>query len=65
MKASELRNKSVSELKDELLENMKELFNLRTQKVMGQSSQTHQFRNVKRGIARIKTILCEKEGSLL
>lgn len=62
MKASELRNKSVNELKDELLSLMKELFNLRTQKSIGQSTQTHHFRRVKKGIARINTVICEKEG---
>jgi large subunit ribosomal protein L29 len=65
MKSSELRNKSVKELNDELLAMLKELFNLRIQKNIGQSTQTHQFRDVKRNVARIKTILCEKEGSSL
>jgi large subunit ribosomal protein L29 len=62
MKASELRNKSVKELKEELLALLKELFNMRTQRSVGQSSQTHGFRRVRKDIARIKTVLCEKEG---
>jgi large subunit ribosomal protein L29 len=65
MKASELRNKTGKELKDELLAKLKELFNLRTQKSIGQTTQTHQFKVVKRAIARIKTVLCEKEGASL
>lgn len=65
MKASELRNKSVKELKEEVLAMLKELFNLRTQKSIGQTTQTHQFKTVRRAIARIKTVLCEKEGSSL
>lgn len=64
MKASELRNKSVEELNQELLALLKEQFNLRIQKGHGQSPQTHVFKRVKRGVARIKTILTEKEGSL-
>jgi large subunit ribosomal protein L29 len=65
MIASELRNKSVKELNDELLAMLRELFNLRTQRSIGQSNQTHHFKRVKKDIARIKTLLCEKEGSLL
>lgn len=62
MIASELRKKTLIELKDELLAKLKELFNLRTQKSIGQTTQTHQFKMVKREIARIKTVLSEKEG---
>ena len=65
MKASELRNKSVAELKDELVALMRELFNLRTQRIVGQSTTTHHFKIVKKGIARINTVISEKEGSLL
>ena len=65
MKAIELRKKSVKELNDELLALYKEGFNLRTQRSVGQATQTHHFKRVKKGIARIKTILCEKEGSSL
>lgn len=63
MNVKELREKSVDELKNELLAVFKELFNLRVQKGIGQSPQTHLFRNAKKLIARIKTILREKEGS--
>lgn len=63
MKTSEMRNKSVTELSNELLALLKEQFNLRIQKGVGQSTQTHLFRKIRREIARIKTILSEKEGS--
>jgi large subunit ribosomal protein L29 len=63
MNASELRNKSVGELKSEVLALLKEQFNLRIQRGVGQSPQTHVFRKVRKAIARIKTILREKEGS--
>lgn len=56
---SELREKSVDALKAELLELLKEQFNLRMQKG-GEMSKTHRFKFVRRDIARIKTILNEK-----
>ncbi|MHB1947134.1 MAG: 50S ribosomal protein L29 [Gammaproteobacteria bacterium] len=60
MNASELRNKTVEELKSELLALLKEQFNLRIQRGVGQTPATHLFRKVRKEIARIKTILCEK-----
>lgn len=63
MKAIELKKKSVKELNDELVALYREGFNLRTQKSVGQSTQTHHFKRVKKDIARIKTVLREKEGS--
>jgi large subunit ribosomal protein L29 len=63
MKASELKSKSVGDLKGEMLALLKEQFNLRMQRGVGQVAQTHLFRKVRREIARIKTILREKEGS--
>ena len=63
MKASELREKSVEELQGELLELRKEQFNLRMQKATGQSQQTHTLRNVRRDIARVKTIFNQKADS--
>ena len=64
MKASELRKKSAKELQEELLGLLKEQFNLRTQRGVGQVSQTHQFKRIRRDVARIKLILSEmQEGS--
>ena len=63
MKANELRNKSVTELQAEQVAVQKEIFNLRMQRGIGQTPQSHLFRKLKRDIARIKTILSEKEGS--
>jgi large subunit ribosomal protein L29 len=60
MNASELRQKSVEELKKELLESLREQFNLRMQRATGQLSKPHLFRDVRRKIARIKTVLNEK-----
>lgn len=60
MNASELRDKNVEELQAELLELRKEQFNLRMQKATGQSNQTHTLKDVRRNIARVKTVLNQK-----
>lgn len=60
MKALELRDKKVDELKKMILDFRKELFNLRFQKSSSQLTNTAQVRKVRRNIARIKTILSEK-----
>ena len=60
MKVEELRNKNIDELTKELLALLREQFNLRVQKGMGQSPKTHLFKKVRLNIARIKTILKEK-----
>ena len=60
MKASELRDKSAVELQQELLSMLKVQFSLRMQHATQQLGNTNQLRNVRRDIARIKTILCQK-----
>ncbi len=62
MKASELRNKSTDELKQDLLGLLKEQFNLRLRKTTGQLNQSHLLRQTRRDIARIKTVLTQKAG---
>ncbi len=57
MKASDLRTKTVDELKDSLMDLRKERFNLRFQKASGQLENTARVRQVRRDIARVKTIL--------
>ena len=59
MEASELRNKSVDELNEELIALRREQFNLRMQQATGELSQNHQHRQVRKDIARIKTVLNE------
>ncbi len=61
MKAGELRTKSEDELKDSLLGLRKEAFNLRFQRASGQLENTARIREVRRGIARIKTILRQRQ----
>ena len=60
MKASDLRPKTQDQLKDELNNLRKEAFNLRFQKAGGQLGRTARVRQVRREIARIKTVLAEK-----
>ena len=60
MKASELKNKSVADLQQELLSLSKEQFGLRMQVATQQLSNTSQLSKVRRSIARVKTILTEK-----
>ncbi len=61
MKANDLRAKDASELNKELTEKLREQFNLRMQRGSGQLTRTHQLKEVRRTIARIKTILNEKK----
>jgi len=63
MKAQDLRQKSVEELKAELMGLLREQFNLRIQASTGQLSQTHTLKQVRRDIARVKTVLNEKAGA--
>ena len=57
MKASDLRTKTVDELTDSLMGLRKERFNLRFQKASGPLENTARVRQVRRDIARLKTIL--------
>jgi large subunit ribosomal protein L29 len=59
-KATDFRAKTADELKDELLGLKKEQFNLRFQAASGQIENTSRFREVRRDIARIKTVMAEK-----
>ena len=56
MKATELKDKSVEELNTELLNLLREQFNLRMQASTGQLEKTDQIRKVRRSIARVKKI---------
>jgi large subunit ribosomal protein L29 len=57
MKAADVRAKSADELKTQLGDLQKEAFNLRFQKASGQLENTGRVRQVRRDIARIKTII--------
>ena len=60
MKASKLREMSVEELEGEVSTLSEQLFKLRFQKATGQLDNVMKFRQVRRDLARIKTVLTEK-----
>lgn len=59
MKANELRNKSAEELNKELVDLLRAQFSLRMQLSTQQSNKTHELRRVRRGIARVRTLLTQ------
>lgn len=63
MKAKDLREKSVDELNQELLDLLQAQFKMRIQASTGQLEQTHNIKVVRRDIARVKTVLNEKAGA--
>jgi len=60
MKAADVRAKTDDELKTELGQLAKEVFNLRFQKASGQMENTARMRQARRDVARIKTVLAER-----
>tara|TARA_B100000287_G_scaffold67699_1_gene59285 strand:+ start:2794 stop:2994 length:201 start_codon:yes stop_codon:yes gene_type:complete len=60
MKIDDLKTKSEDELKAELDSLKKEAFNLRFQQATGQLENTARVRQVRRSVARVKTILSGK-----
>jgi len=63
MAAADLREKSVDELNTELTALFREQFNLRMQQGSGQDVRPHNHKRVRREIARIKTIIKEKQSA--
>lgn len=62
MKANELREKSVDELKAALGDELKSQFKLRMQHATGQLNESHKVKQARRNIARIKTVINQKAG---
>lgn len=60
MNAKDARDLTPDQLSDELVKLKKEQFNLRFQKASGQLEKTARIGEVRRSIARIKTVLTEK-----
>jgi len=60
MDIEEIRKKSDKDLKQEVENLRKEQFNLRMQHAAGQMPRAHQIRNVRKDIARVKTVLNER-----
>ena len=65
MKAEELRGQTKDQLTDQLVDLRKEQFNLRFQKASGQLENTARVRQVRRDIARIKTVLSRIQADTL
>ena len=63
MKASDARAMTVDQLDDEVLKLRKERFNLRFQRATGQLENTARVREVRRDIARVKTVLTQKAAT--
>lgn len=63
MNTKDLREKSVEELKAALDEQQLNQFRLRMAKATGQLAKTHEVAGVRKNIARIKTVLTEKQGN--
>ena len=59
----DLKTKSATELKEELVAAKKELFNLRFQNATNQLDNTSRIKEVRRNIARIQTVITEKENA--
>jgi large subunit ribosomal protein L29 len=62
MKASDARVMTLDQLEDEVLKLKKEQFNLRFQRATGQLENTMRVREVRRDIARIKTVAQQKRA---
>ena len=62
MKAAELRTMSVEALEEKVKELKAELFNLRFQHAINQLDNPHKIADVKKDIARVMTVLCEKNA---
>ena len=60
MNATELRGKTQAELLEALHDLLKEQFNLRMQRGTGQFSRPHLMKDVRRNIARVKTVINQK-----
>ena len=62
MKAGDARGMTLDQLEDEVLKLKKESFNLRFQRATGQLENTARVRQVRRDIARMKTIVAQKRA---
>ena len=62
MKAKDLREKSVDELKTTLVQQQEVQFKVRMQQATGQLTETHKVKQTRRNIARLKTVITQKAG---
>jgi large subunit ribosomal protein L29 len=62
MKIAEVRSQTADQLSDNLLQLKKEQFNLRFQKATGQMEKTHRVDQIRKDIARIKTVMRQSKA---
>ena len=62
MKAFEIRNMTDQEIQTKLEETYEEIFNLRFQRAIGQAKDSNRVKLLKRDVARMKTVLNEREA---
>ena len=62
MKADEVRRMSADQLSDQLVQLKREQFNLRFQAATGQMEKTHRVDQIRKDIARIKTVMRQKSA---
>ncbi len=65
MKAADIRTMTIDQIDDEVLKLKKEQFNLRFQRATGQLENTARVREVRRNIARLKTIAQQKRAGAI
>ncbi len=65
VKIADIRAQSADQLKDRLVDLKKEQFNLRFQRAAGQMESTSRVKQVRREIARVKTIMSQPAGSVV
>ena len=61
MKSKEIRELTTEELNKKIIESKEELFNLRFQQATGNLEKPHRVRELRKTVARIKTVLKERE----
>ena len=61
MKAADIRAMTIDQIDDEVLKLKKEQFNLRFQRATGQLANTSRVREVRRDIARVRTVRAQKQ----
>lgn len=63
MKAFEIRNMTDQEIQTKLEETYEEIFNLRFQQAIGQAKDSNRVKLLKRDVARMKTVMNEREAA--
>lgn len=65
MKAREIRNKNLNQLTQDIADLLEEQFRLRMQRSSNQLTKSARMKIIRKDIARIKTIICEKNNIVL